>query len=102
MFHFISAITGRHSFSFQTETALVYDAVYLFAKALHVLDSSQTIDIRPLKCESNDAWQHGYSLINYMKMVIPFYLHNVVSNSLHYVFSTIILAHLLGINVKPS
>ncbi|XP_021964381.1 glutamate receptor ionotropic, kainate 2 isoform X1 [Folsomia candida] len=53
----------------KTETALVYDAVHLFSKALHVLDSSQRIDIRPLTCESTDTWQHGYSIINYMKMV---------------------------------
>jgi hypothetical protein len=53
----------------KTETALVYDAVHLFSKALHVLDSSQRIDIRPLACESTDTWQHGYSIINYMKMV---------------------------------
>ena len=54
---------------FQTETALMYDAVYLFAKALHVLDTSQQIDIKPLSCEATVTWDHGYSLINYMKVV---------------------------------
>jgi len=53
----------------QTETALMYDAVHLFAKALHDLDSSQRIDIKPLSCEKEDTWPHGYSLINYMKIV---------------------------------
>ncbi|CAL8109948.1 unnamed protein product [Orchesella dallaii] len=53
----------------KTETALIYDAVFLFGKALHVLDSSQRIDIKPLNCDSKDTWQHGYSIINYMKMV---------------------------------
>ncbi|GBP84886.1 Glutamate receptor ionotropic, kainate 2 [Eumeta japonica] len=53
----------------ETETALMYDAVHLFAKALHDLDTSQQIDIRPLSCESEDTWPHGYSLINYMKIV---------------------------------
>ncbi|XP_033212072.1 glutamate receptor ionotropic, kainate 2 isoform X2 [Belonocnema kinseyi] len=53
----------------KTETALMYDAVYLFAKALHVLDSSQQIDIKPLSCEATITWDHGYSLINYMKVV---------------------------------
>ncbi|KAK0084291.1 hypothetical protein PV325_007314 [Microctonus aethiopoides] len=52
-----------------TETALMYDAVHLFAKALHVLDASQQLDIKPLSCESSDTWSHGYSLINYMKIV---------------------------------
>ncbi|XP_034252804.1 glutamate receptor ionotropic, kainate 2-like isoform X2 [Thrips palmi] len=53
----------------KTETALMYDAVHLFAKALHDLDSSQRIDIKPLSCNSDDTWPHGYSLINYMKIV---------------------------------
>ncbi|XP_061378515.1 glutamate receptor ionotropic, kainate 2 [Danaus plexippus] len=53
----------------KTETALIYDAVHLFAKALHDLDTSQQIDVRPLSCEAEDTWPHGYSLINYMKIV---------------------------------
>lgn len=53
----------------KTETALMYDAVHLFAKALHDLDTSQQIDVKPLSCESEDTWPHGYSLINYMKIV---------------------------------
>lgn len=53
----------------KAETALMYDAVHLFAKALHDLDSSQQIDIHPLSCENQDTWPHGYSLINYMKIV---------------------------------
>ncbi|XP_024943087.1 glutamate receptor ionotropic, kainate 2 isoform X6 [Cephus cinctus] len=52
----------------KTETALMYDAVHLFVKALHDLDKSQLIDIKPLSCESVDTWPHGYSLINYMKI----------------------------------
>lgn len=51
------------------ETALMYDAVHLFAKALHDLDTSQQIDIQPLSCDGQDTWPHGYSLINYMKIV---------------------------------
>lgn len=53
----------------QTETALMYDAVHLFAEALHALDSSQRIDIKPLSCDNVDTWPHGYSLINYMRVV---------------------------------
>ncbi|CAH1126003.1 unnamed protein product [Ceutorhynchus assimilis] len=53
----------------KAETALMYDAVHLFAKALHDLDSSQQIDIKPLSCDAVDFWPHGYSLINYMKVV---------------------------------
>lgn len=53
----------------KAETALMYDAVHLFAKALHDLDTSQQIDIHPLNCDTQDTWPHGYSLINYMKVV---------------------------------
>ncbi|KAJ8910748.1 hypothetical protein NQ315_017205, partial [Exocentrus adspersus] len=54
---------------YRAETALMYDAVHLFAKALHDLDTSQQIDIKPLSCDAVDFWPHGYSLINYMKVV---------------------------------
>lgn len=54
---------------FQTETALIYDAVHLFAMALHDLDHSQDIDTRPLACDGTQTWQHGNSLVNYMKLV---------------------------------
>ncbi len=48
----------------------MYDAVYLFAKALHDLDASQQIDINPINCDSTiDTFSHGFSLINYMKVV---------------------------------
>lgn len=47
----------------------MYDAVHLFAEALHALDSSQRIDIKPLSCDNVDTWPHGYSLINYMRVV---------------------------------
>jgi len=53
----------------QTETALIYDAVQLFAQALHDLDHSQEISTRPLSCDGTDTWQHGNSLVNYMKLV---------------------------------
>lgn len=56
---------------FQAETALMYDAVHLFARALHDLDVSSQIDITPLSCDGQDTWLHGYSLINSMKIVNP-------------------------------
>ena len=84
---------------FQTETALVYDAVHLFARALTDADMSQVNlvismeilivitnsianyqEITParLSCSVGAAgaerveggtWQHGSSLLNYMKLV---------------------------------
>ncbi|XP_031625101.1 glutamate receptor ionotropic, kainate 2 [Contarinia nasturtii] len=59
----------RNDTVIKSETALIYDAVHLFAKALHDLDTSQQIDIQPLSCDGQDTWPHGYSLINYMKIV---------------------------------
>ena len=72
---------------FQTDTALLYDAVTLFATALADLDLSQVtcqmwaefsnihetiftkvINMVPLSCSSDNTWEHGNSLINYMKM----------------------------------
>lgn len=50
-----------------TEAALMYDAVHLFAKALDDLDNSREVDIKKLYCEGDQTWQHGSSLINYMK-----------------------------------
>lgn len=48
--------------------ALTYDAVHLFSKALHGLENSQRVKVRPLDCDSSETWQYGYSIINYMKM----------------------------------
>ncbi len=55
----------------QTDTALTYDAVMLVSKALTALDASQVVEGRPegLGCDAKHTWQHGNSLINYMKMV---------------------------------
>lgn len=55
----------------------MYDAVLLFAKALHDLDTSQQIDIQPLSCDAQDTWPHGYSLINYMKIVSIIILYHL-------------------------
>ena len=47
----------------------MYDAVHLFAKALDDLDRSRHIDITPLQCDGDLTWQHGNSVLNYMKLV---------------------------------
>ena len=51
-----------------TTTALIYDAVHLFAVALHELSQFQDIQIKPLDCTGETSWPHGSSLINYMKL----------------------------------
>lgn len=54
---------------FQTETALMYDAVHLFAKALDEVSRAQEIAVDPLSCSKAKPWDNGNSLLNYMKMV---------------------------------
>ena len=51
-----------------TTTALIYDAVHLFALALDELSKIQEINIVPINCDAGDSWEHGSSLINYMKL----------------------------------
>jgi hypothetical protein len=57
----------------QVDMALMYDAVLLFARALHNFDQSQRITMRPLNCETEENWEHGFSLINFMKVVSMLY-----------------------------
>lgn len=47
--------------------ALMWDAVHLFARALARLDESRDIDLPRLQCEEQKGWEHGLSLINFMK-----------------------------------
>ena len=53
---------------FQMNTALIYDAVYLFAAALERLDIAM-VEVTSLDCDSEDTWKHRSSLINFMKDV---------------------------------
>merc|ERR550532_3389913 len=62
-------IKGLNQTVLKTETALIYDAVHLYAQALHDLDRSQEINTKPLSCDGSETWQHGNSLVNYMKLV---------------------------------
>ena len=43
--------------------------MYLFSAALHELDQSQNIEVTPLSCDGHQTWQHGNSLVNFMKLV---------------------------------
>uniref|UniRef100_A0A1B6GVG8 Ionotropic glutamate receptor C-terminal domain-containing protein n=1 Tax=Cuerna arida TaxID=1464854 RepID=A0A1B6GVG8_9HEMI len=51
-----------------TESALIHDAVLLYAKALEELTKSRDIETKSISCETNDNWEHGYSIINFMKV----------------------------------
>ena len=52
-----------------TDTALIYDSVTLFALSLDQLNRVQDVNIVPLDCSGQQSWLHGSSLINYMKLV---------------------------------
>ncbi|KAL8560807.1 hypothetical protein ACOMHN_064092 [Nucella lapillus] len=51
----------------KTETALAYDAFFLFARALHEYSQAQDVTTIPLSCDKIHTWRHGNSLLNYMK-----------------------------------
>ena len=61
-------------FVFQTETALIYDAVQMFARALTDLDRSQDVQPVSIDCTGRETWQHGNSLVNFMKMVCELFI----------------------------
>ncbi|KAK1156006.1 glutamate receptor ionotropic, kainate 4-like isoform X1 [Acipenser oxyrinchus oxyrinchus] len=50
-------------------SALLYDAVYAVVTAAHQLNKSQEIGVKQLSCKSSQIWQHGTSLMNYLRMV---------------------------------
>lgn len=56
--------------TFQTETALIYDAVYLFARGLDGVQKAKNMNFRQsIMCNSSTSWEDGLSLLNYMKTV---------------------------------
>ncbi|XP_043854022.1 glutamate receptor ionotropic, kainate 4 isoform X2 [Dromiciops gliroides] len=50
-------------------SALLFDAVYTVVTAVQELNRSQEIGVKPLSCGSAQIWQHGTSLMNYLRMV---------------------------------
>ncbi|XP_064612115.1 glutamate receptor ionotropic, kainate 2-like isoform X2 [Liolophura sinensis] len=55
--------------NFTTETALINDAVLVFAKALNELARAQDVKTEGLSCSRSDSWKNGNSLLNYMKLM---------------------------------
>ncbi|XP_062848801.1 glutamate receptor ionotropic, kainate 5 [Trichomycterus rosablanca] len=50
-------------------SALLFDAMHVVASAVQELNRSQEIGVKPLSCSSPQIWQHGTSLMNYLRMV---------------------------------
>lgn len=60
--------------NFKVDTALIYDAIRLFAEALQQLSVSKRLEAKNLLCNESKSWEHGYSIINYMKTVSIFFI----------------------------
>lgn len=73
-------------FSVQTETALINDAVLVFAKALNELARAQDIKTEGLSCSRSDSWKNGNSLLNYMKLVSTKGCNIQASGRFHHIF----------------
>lgn len=53
----------------QVESALMYDAIQLFARAFKQLKDAIKGDVKKLPCDGSDRWEHGLSLSNFMRSV---------------------------------
>ncbi|XP_048512589.1 glutamate receptor ionotropic, kainate 2-like [Athalia rosae] len=49
------------------EAALVYDGVQTFGRALKQLDDAIVADVETSLCENSESWEHGSSLMNFMR-----------------------------------
>lgn len=55
---------------FQSEPALMFDSVYVFAKGLAAMDSGYSIKPVNLSCDLEQPWNDGLSLYNYIDAVV--------------------------------
>lgn len=46
----------------------MFDAVLVFVEGLKEINTSKLHD-QTFDCEQDDSWEHGYTMINYMKTV---------------------------------
>lgn len=51
------------------EPALMYDAVQLFAQTLEELIGSTNWNVKELSCNGSMSWEHGSTLLNFMRVV---------------------------------
>ncbi|XP_069497036.1 glutamate receptor ionotropic, kainate 5 isoform X2 [Ambystoma mexicanum] len=59
--------------------ALMFDAVHLVVNAVRELNRSQEIGVKPLLCSTSQIWQHGTSLMNYLRMVGIWYSNRTLA-----------------------
>lgn len=58
-----------HMFVPQLSSALLFDAVHTVVAAVQELNRSQNVGATQLSCKSSKIWEHGTSLMNYLRMV---------------------------------
>ncbi|XP_034239452.1 glutamate receptor ionotropic, kainate 2-like [Thrips palmi] len=52
----------------KTSSALISDAVHMFARSLHLLNKKPPfVEERPLSCEGVDKWEHGHRIVSFIK-----------------------------------
>lgn len=61
----------------RTETALMYDAVFLYAEAFRHISAPGRVETADLGCNNTSSWRHGSSMINYLKTVGNHLVHNL-------------------------
>ncbi|XP_054620043.1 glutamate receptor ionotropic, kainate 5-like isoform X2 [Dunckerocampus dactyliophorus] len=63
------ACTDRPYPGLPLSAAMMFDAVHVVTSAVRELNRSQEMGVKPLGCGSPVIWQHGTSLMNYLRMV---------------------------------
>ncbi|KMZ07267.1 uncharacterized protein Dsimw501_GD26904 [Drosophila simulans] len=53
----------------ESEPALMFDSVYVFAIGLQTLEQSHSLTLSNISCEDENSWDGGLSLINYLNAV---------------------------------
>lgn len=62
-------------YTLKTDTALLLDALNLFVTALDHLDIVDVTDDETLpKCDEENTWEHGLSMLNHMRIVRIYFL----------------------------
>uniref|UniRef100_A0A673NF02 Glutamate receptor n=1 Tax=Sinocyclocheilus rhinocerous TaxID=307959 RepID=A0A673NF02_9TELE len=69
-FHPVTATAGLAIDQLITDVVRkTFDAVHVVVGAVRELNRSQEIGVKPLSCTSSLIWQHGTSLMNYLRMI---------------------------------
>jgi hypothetical protein len=65
----IVSIVHEYVVFYQASAALIYDAVYFFARALDKFIDKHPFNITPLTCDAQKPWIHGAAFALFLKRV---------------------------------